>query len=120
MITSSWLQKEYESQYNQLSVVSKAAEIQLKEYERIIGTIYNDEDILKNLNKNQKIPIDYVEITEFLRNLLKSADHIDGAYFFAANGETYFQDSYSGASYIDVYHSHPEWVQKIDELDGSL
>ncbi|MHA9741117.1 sensor histidine kinase [Robinsoniella peoriensis] len=120
MITSSWLQKEYESQYNQLSVVSKAAEIQLKEYERIIGTIYNDEDILKNLNKDQKIPIDYVEITEFLRNLLKSADHIDGAYFFAANGETYFQDSYSGASYIDIYRSHPEWMEKIDELDGRL
>lgn len=120
MITGSWLQKEYESQYNQLSVVSKAAEIQLKEYERIIGTIYNDDDILKNINKEKKIPIDYVEITEYLRNLLKSAEHIKGAYFFSANGEIYFQDTNLGATYVEAYKENPEWMQKIDELDGRI
>ncbi|MDO4272207.1 MAG: histidine kinase [Eubacteriales bacterium] len=121
-VSSIWIQKEYSNQSNELGNILKTTELQIKEIEHIIYEIYQDEDVAKTLKTEpqNRIPLDYVEMTNYMRSIQTENEYVDSSYLFSDTGEVFFQDSMINGVYQELYKENTGWQEQIKEKNGAV
>ena len=68
-VTDTWIEQEYNNQSNELGTILKTTELRLEDLEQIIYDFYQEEDIVTIMKQppEDRIPLDYVEMTNYLR-----------------------------------------------------
>lgn len=121
-VSINWREKEYSSQSNELGNILKTTELQLKDYEKGVYRLYQNEDCARRLRispANRSL-LDYVEITKYFRDLISDNEKIKSTYFFSEKGENFLQDSITSKSYMTMYKEHPEWEENIRQKNGAI
>ena len=121
-LRSNMLQEEYDRQSQNLNMINRIVDLQLREYERALQSLYNNLDILSIIVKprSQIKTLDYEQVTSVLRNMNSGIEYIDSAYIFGANGAVFYHDNYSGGMYAAEFKKHPEWEENIVNPTHSL
>lgn len=121
-VSNNWREKEYSSQSNELGNILKATELQLKNYEKVIYRLYQNEDCIRRLRAEEKSrsSMDYVEITRAFREIISEDEKISSIYFFSEENELFFQDSKTVGAYVNLYEEKAEWEEQIRVKKGAL
>lgn len=120
-VSGNWIEKEYVNQSNELGNILKTTELQLNEYETIAYKIYQSGDRLKTVKTEQekRIPLNYVQMTNYLRGIQGEDAYIESVYFFSEKDEVFLQDSHASKNYVDKYESM-NWESGIREKNGAV
>ena len=65
-----------------------------------------------------RIPLDYVEMTNYLRGIQNENEYVDSVYLFSKNGEVFFQDTTITGSYEAMYGSIPSGKKRLKRITG--
>ena len=121
-VTDTWIEQEYNNQSNELGTILKTTELRLEDLEQIIYDFYQEEEIVTIMKQppEDRIPLDYVEMTNYLRGIQNENEYVDSVYLFSKNGEVFFQDTTITGSYEAMYWEHPQWEKAIEENNGAV
>lgn len=120
-VSKSWIQKEYNLQSNELGNILKTTELQLNLYEDIMYHIYENAEIIEIIKKEKedRIPLDYVRLTDYLRNLQSEGENVESVYLFTDEGEVFFQDSTITGNFQELYIENATWQEQIRKKNGA-
>ena len=121
-VTDTWIEQEYNNQSNELGTILKTTELRLEDLEQIIYDFYQEEEIVTIMKQppEDRIPLDYVEMTNYLRGIQNENEYVDSVYLFSKNGEVFFQDTTITGSYEAMYWEHPQWEKAIEKNNGAV
>ena len=121
-VSDTWIEQEYNNQSNELGTILKATELQLEDFAQIIYDIYEDQNIVGIMKEpsEDRIPLDYVKMTNYLRGIQSENGYVDSVYLFSNEGEVFFQDSTITGSYEAMYWENPQWEEAIQENNGAV
>lgn len=121
-VSSSWIQKEYSIQANEIGSMLRTTEKWLNEYEDILYTVYDAPELLEIINK----PVStwdsesYLKATAVLNNIKEQDSYLKGVYLFLDNGKTVSRESQMQGQYTSLYRKTPQWENAIRERDGKI
>lgn len=121
-VSDTWIEQEYNNQSNELGTILKTTELQLEDFAQIIYDIYEDQNIVGIMKEpsEDRIPLDYVKMTNYLRGIQSENGYVDSVYLFSNEGEVFFQDSTITGSYEAMYWENPQWEEAIQENNGAV
>lgn len=121
-VSDTWIEQEYNNQSNELGTILKTTELQLEDFAQIIYDIYEDQAIVGIMKEpsEDRIPLDYVKMTNYLRGIQSENGYVDSVYLFSNEGEVFFQDSTITGSYEAMYWENPQWEEAIQENNGAV
>lgn len=116
------LSDEYDRQSQNLNLMNRVVDLQLKEYERVIQSVYTYQDMFPLITKSpqEAKTLDYQKVSTNLRNVYSGIDYVESAYIFGVNDAVFFHNSSSGSYYEKIYGSNPQWAENILTQTGSL
>lgn len=121
-VSDTWIEREYSSQSDELGTILKTTELRLEDIEKITYDIYKEENIVETMKKppGERIPLDYVQMTNYLRGIQTENEYVDSVYLFSNSGEVFFQDSTITGSFETLYKENPQWQEAIEKRNGAV
>ncbi|SHE39387.1 HAMP domain-containing protein [Seinonella peptonophila] len=105
-----------------VTLVKENTDLLLQNYETQIKSIYQNEEIIRQLQANKTdIKKGNEEIYLFLRKFIRDNESIESIYLFPSRFNQLFFWDYKGSNYfIHQWKNHPEWQKSITKSNGKI
>lgn len=106
-----------------LSLVRQNVDQMLREYETLLKSIYENEDVIAELSRidagnGQAGGGNSETINRFLRNFLRGKEDLDSIYLYTSDGQMYFADFKGSNFFLSLFGQHPEWQRTAEAAGG--